>query len=174
MKSEPLISLDRIDLGRVLYDAEAIRQFNPHRFEMELLDAIVHFDPETLDAVGYHDLDAEAFWVRGHIPGRPIFPGALMVESAAQLSSFCYRQRFSFADRFFGFGGIDNVRFRSVAEPGQRIYVICKQIVLNRRHSRFAVQGIVEDRIAFDGEIIGVSIPIAQARAAASEAAEGG
>ena len=27
---------------------------------------------------------------RGHIPGRPLFPGVLMIEAAAQLSSYVY------------------------------------------------------------------------------------
>ncbi|MAG57090.1 MAG: beta-hydroxyacyl-ACP dehydratase [Planctomycetes bacterium] len=161
MPVSPLFDLDQLDLDSVVFDKNAIRSHNPHRFEFELIDAICHFDSETLDAVGYHDLKEDAFWVRGHIPGTPIFPGALMIESAAQLSAFCYRHRFGQeSDRFFGFGGIDKLSFRGMASPGQRLWMMCKDIVLNRRRSRFAVQGIVEDRIVFSGEIIGVSMPV--------------
>jgi 3-hydroxyacyl-[acyl-carrier-protein] dehydratase len=161
MPAEPLLDLTKLDLSRVVFDKAAIRKHNPHRFEFELLDAICHFDEETLDAVGYHDLLADAFWVRGHIPGTPIFPGALMIECGAQLSAFCYRRRFGQDnDRFFGFGGIDKVKFRGMAGPGQRLYVLCRDIVINRRHSRFSVQGVVDDRIVFDGEIVGVSMPV--------------
>lgn len=161
MPAELLLDLPSLDLTRDVFGRDAIYSHNPHRFEMALLDGIVHFDPTTLDAVGYHDLKPDAFWVRGHIPGNPIFPGALMVEAAAQLSSFCYRERFGTDDgRFFGFGGIDKVKFRSTAVPGQRIYLICKQLVLNRRHSRFSVQGVVDFKVGFEGEIIGVSMPV--------------
>lgn len=161
MPTKPLIDLSELDLDKIVYTKQDIGTRNPHRFEMALLDGIVHFDPETLDAVGYHDLKGDAFWVRGHIPGQPIFPGALMIEAAAQLSSFCYRERFGRDDsRFFGFGGIDKVKFRGMVGPERRLYVICRDIVLNRRHSRFAVQGVCDGRIVFDGEIIGVSMPV--------------
>lgn len=172
MPAEMLLDLTRIDLNRVIFTQEEIHAHNPHRHEMCLLDGIVHFDPATMDAVGYHDLKPDAFWVRGHVPGMPIFPGALMIESAAQLASFCYRKRFGTGDgRFFGFGGIDKVKFRSMAVPGQRLYVVCREIVLNRRFSRFSVQGVVEGQPTFDGEIVGVSMPM---RAALPRGAEAG
>ena len=159
-----LFDLSSIDLDRVLFDKQAVREHNPHRFEMEFLDGVVYLDPETLDAVGFHDLAADAFWVRGHIPGNPIFPGALMVEAAAQLSSFVYREAFGTEDgRFFGFGGIDKVKFRGVVGPGKRLYMLCRRIVLNRRHSRFAVQAVVDGAIVFEGEIVGVSMPVKSA-----------
>jgi 3-hydroxyacyl-[acyl-carrier-protein] dehydratase len=171
MPAEMLIDLSTIDLTRMVFDKAAIEARLPHRHEMLLLDGIVWFDHQTLDAIGFHDLKADAFWVRGHIPGMPIFPGALMVECAAQLSSFCYRERFSASDgRFFGFGGIDKVRFRGMVTPGQRLYLICRAIVLNRRHSRFAVQGIAGNKLAFEGEIIGVSMPMAGTKSSAIEA----
>jgi len=161
MPATPLIDLSALDLDRVVYDKAAIRARNPHRHEFELLDAIVHFDEQTLDAVGYHDLREDAFWVRGHIPGTPLFPGALMIECVAQLSTFCYRFRFGQdTERFFGFGGMDKIRFRGMARPGQRLWVVCRDIVLKRRHSRFAVQGVIDGKIVFDGEIIGVSMPV--------------
>lgn len=170
MKPEPLFDLSAVDFDRTIITAEEIRQRNPHRHEMQLLDGLVHFDPETLDAVGYHDLQSDAFWVRGHIPGFPLFPGALMVESAAQLSSFCYRHRYDAKDRFFGFGGIDKVKFRSMASPGQRFYVLCSRIVLNRRFSRFSVQGMVDGELIFEGEITGVSIPVSADKASQAPA----
>ena len=42
--------------------------------------------------LGYKDVTESEFWVRGHIPGRPLMPGVIMVESAAQLLSFFVRQ----------------------------------------------------------------------------------
>lgn len=172
MPTELLFDLSRIDIHRDVFNQEEIRRCNPHRHEMELLNGIVHYEPAELVAVGYHQVPASPFWARGHIPGNPIFPGALMIETAAQLSSFCYRKRFGPKERFFGFGGIDKVRFRGMVRPGDRLYVICRDIVLNRRHSRFKVQGICNERIVFDGQITGVAIPLkmdASGTATASE-----
>lgn len=161
MPVTPLIDLEKLDLDRTLYGLEEIRQLNPHRYEFEMLDAVVHHDPEPPVIVGYKDARADDFWVRGHIPGSPIFPGALMVESAAQLSSFCFKKHFGpELGRFFGFGGIEKVKFRGMVRPGQRFWVVAKGLVLNRRYSRFVTQGVVEDRVVFEGEIIGVNMPV--------------
>ncbi len=171
MAAELLIDLSTKDLTREALNKEQIRKLNPHRHEFEMLDAVVHLDLETSEAIGYHDLKPDAFWVRGHIPGMPLFPGALMIEAAAQLSSICFQLHFpSNGDRFFGFGGIDNVKFREMAKPGQRLYILCRKLILNRRFSRFAVQGVVDGRITFEGEIVGVSIPMPTSTPRAAEA----
>ncbi|HMS18630.1 MAG TPA: hypothetical protein PKA37_17435, partial [Planctomycetota bacterium] len=88
-------------------------------------------------------------------------PGALMIESGRQLSSFCGDEHYGPDDsRFFGFGGIDKVKFRGMAKPGQRLVLICKAVVMNRRFSRFAIQGAVENRMVFEGEITGIAMPV--------------
>ena len=161
MPVEPLFDISKIDVNELVFGPEVIRDHNPHRGAMELLNGIVHYDGDGLEAMGFHDAPEHAFWFDGHIPGYPIFPGALMIETAAQLSSFCYRKRFGFeGGKFFGFGGIDKIKFRGMVFPGQRLYVLCTDLVLNRRHSRFRVQGICNDRIVFSGEIVGVAMPV--------------
>jgi 3-hydroxyacyl-[acyl-carrier-protein] dehydratase len=160
MATAPLFDLASLDLTRVAVPIEEVRRIVPHRHEFALIDGIVHFDEVTMDAVGYHDLRPDAFWVRGHIPGDPIFPGALMIEAAAQLSSFCYGKRIGPQEgRFFGFGAIDKVKFRSIVRPGQRLWVLCKNLVFDRRYARFAVQGVADGALSFEGEILGISMP---------------
>ena len=84
MPPTSLFDMTGIDLDRVLYDREAIRACNPQRGDMEMLDAIVHAKPESGQIIGYKDIRPDEFWVQGHIPGRPLFPGVLMIEAAAQ------------------------------------------------------------------------------------------
>jgi 3-hydroxyacyl-[acyl-carrier-protein] dehydratase len=166
MPLTPFFDLARIDLTKHVVPLDEIRRIVPHRHEMALLDGIVHFDPETMDAVGYHDVAKDAFWVRGHIPGDPIFPGALMIEAGAQLSSFCYGSRVGVKeDKFFGFGAIDKVKFRSIVRPGQRLYVLCKNLVFDLRYARFGVQGIADGTICFEGQILGISMPSTRPKA---------
>src|SRR4051812_41537746 len=81
-----LFDLSSIDLNRVVIPIEEIRKVIPQRYEMELLTAIVH-DEENV-CVGYKDFALDDFWVRGHIPGRPLLPGVLMIECAAQLCAY--------------------------------------------------------------------------------------
>ena len=82
--------LDRseYDLEHVVADLEQIRKYNPQRFEMEQLTAIVYEDPQRHICVGYKDLAQDEFWVRGHMPGFPLMPGVLMCEAAAQMASY--------------------------------------------------------------------------------------
>ena len=75
-----------IDLSKVVYDQEAIRAANPQRGEMEMLNSIVYAEPSLGRIVGYKDVRADEFWVPGHIPGRPLLPGVLMLEAAQCLA----------------------------------------------------------------------------------------
>ncbi len=81
-----LVDLSTIDLNKVVISKAEILKGNPQRYEFEQLDSIVHFDAEKQILVGVRDIRADEWWVRGHIPGRPLFPGVLMIEAAAQLA----------------------------------------------------------------------------------------
>ncbi len=144
--------------GRVLADKEAIRKVLPQRLEMEQLDAILHLDPAAALVVGHKDVRADEFWVRGHMPGYPLLPGVLMCEAAAQLVSYFVIKQHLMAGDFLGFGGMENVRFRSPVRPGDRLVLIGKAIKVNRRQTTFNVQGFVGDTMVFEGDIIGVPL----------------
>ena len=46
MPPQFLFDLSAIDLNRVMFDLDAIRQRNPQRGDMEQLNGIVHADPD--------------------------------------------------------------------------------------------------------------------------------
>jgi 3-hydroxyacyl-[acyl-carrier-protein] dehydratase len=162
MPPEALFNPTSLDLSHVIADREAIRRINPHRFEMEQLDAIVLLDPERHLIVGYKDATPDEFWVRGHMPGRPLMPGVIVCEAAAQLCSyFAVTQRVIEADTdILGFGGMENVRFRGVVRPGNRLVLVSKGVRLKRRQSIFNVQGFVNGGMVFHGDIIGVPLDL--------------
>lgn len=157
MPPTQLVDLSSIDLSQVLFDREEIKKENPQDFEMQQLDAVVWYDKEKFLSVGYKDITDKEFWVRGHIPGRPIMPGVIMVESAAQMSSFAVK-RIHGLGGFIGFASIDNAKFRKTVEPGQRLYLACWIKVFNRRKFTAVVQGFVNGAMAFDCEISGLNV----------------
>ena len=119
-----LFDLSQIDLkGKPLFNREAICKMNPQRFEMQQLDGILWYDKEKYLILGYKDVTENEFWVRGHIPGRPLMPAVIMIEAAAQLSSFFVKQVYE-VEGFIGFASIDSAKFRATVEPGTRLYLL--------------------------------------------------
>jgi 3-hydroxyacyl-[acyl-carrier-protein] dehydratase len=147
-----------VDTSQIVADQEGIRRLNPQRYEMEHLSAIVRIDPEQHVIIGYKDVRSDEFWVRGHMPNYPILPGVLICEAAAQLCSYYVGTMHLLQTDFLGFGGMENVRFRSPVKPGDRLVLIGKGTRVNRRQTVFNVQGFVGSTMVFHGDIIGVPL----------------
>ncbi len=153
-----LFDLSQIDLTtKPIFDEEAIGKVNPQRFEMQHLDGILWYDKKKFLILGYKDVTGDEFWVRGHIPGRPLMPGVIMVEAAAQLLSFFVKQIYGL-DAFIGFVGIDSTKFRSVVAPGHRLYLLGYLTKYGRRKYTANVQGVVEGTMVFETIVSGTKV----------------
>ena len=150
-----LFDISGIDLSKDLYDTAASEDINPHRGAMRLLDGIVYECPEKKDYVAYRDIGADEFWVEGHIPGRPIFPGVLMIEAAAQLSSFITLKKMT-GEAFMGFAGVDGVKFRGQVKPGDRLVILIRETEHRRRRCTCLAQGLVDGNLVFEATIKGM------------------
>jgi len=122
---------------------------------MEMLDAIVWVDSENHRILGYKDVRDDEFWVSGHIPGRPLLPGVMMIEAGGQLSCF-YIKKYLKWHGFVGFAGVQECRFRAQVVPGQRLYLLATKVW--ERHHRICcnLQGLVNGQVAFEAQMIGV------------------
>src|SRR5262245_29900862 len=159
MPSPALFDLDRIDETATVANLDVIRQANPQRFEMEQLTRIVYVDDAAGEVAGIYDVPDDPFWARGHVPGRPLMPGVMLLEAAAQLCSYFVRRVYSpdqYGHRFFGFGGIDSVKFRGVVLPGQRLLVLGKRVEIRSRRAVFDTQGYVDGHQVFEARITGM------------------
>ena len=157
-----LFDLSQIDLAaEPVFGKEAIGKVNPQRFEMQQLDGILWYDKEKSLILGYKDVTDSEFWIRGHIPGRPLMPGVIMIEAAAQLSSFFLKQVYQ-EKGFIGFAGIDAAKFRSVVEPGQRLHLLGHITKYKRRkrttHVTTNVQGVVNGGMVFEASVSGMAL----------------
>ena len=157
MPPKPLVDLAQVDLDRVEDDTEGIRKYNRQRHEMEMLTGIIRCDSEAKYVIGFKDTSLEDFWVRGHIPGRPLVPGVLICECAAQLCSYYYGRTME-KGRFLGFAGLDRVKFRGQILPGDRLIMVAKVREITSRISTFDCQGFVNGRMVFEGIIHGVAM----------------
>ena len=80
-----------------------------------------------------------------------------MVEASAQLLSF-YVNQISEEKSFLGFGGIESAKFRATVIPGQRLYLLGHVHTLRSRKVVCSVQGVVEDTLVYEGQIVGMRL----------------
>jgi len=57
----------------------------PHGPEFRFVDRMISLTP-GVEGVGEYRIRGDEYFLRGHLPGEPIMPGVLMVESAAQVA----------------------------------------------------------------------------------------
>jgi 3-hydroxyacyl-[acyl-carrier-protein] dehydratase len=152
-----LFDLSKIDLNAIAFDQEAVRGANPQRGAMEQLNGIIWADGQTGEILGFKDVKADEFWVEGHIPGRPLYPGVRMIECAAQLASFYCRQFIGWQG-FIGFGGVEETKFRQPVVPGQRMLVLAKRVWHRHRRICCQNQGLVDGQLVFESTIIGTQM----------------
>jgi 3-hydroxyacyl-[acyl-carrier-protein] dehydratase len=106
-------------------DRAGIEAIIPHREPFLLVDEIVELVAGER-AVGRYHVDPEAWYLRGHFPGRPIMPGVLQVEALAQVGAVCGLASPAFAGRLALFAGIDDVRFKRIVVPGDTLTLKCQ------------------------------------------------
>jgi 3-hydroxymyristoyl/3-hydroxydecanoyl-(acyl carrier protein) dehydratase len=156
-----LFDISNIDFDNPIADIDEIRRYNPQRAEMEQVTAIVFADLDEQICAGYKDVSRDEFWIRGHMPNMPLMPGVIMLEAAAQLSSY-FTQRYDLLGAaMVGFGGLERVRFRDPVIPGDRLILLCK--LLKARRNRMIVsqfQGVVNESVVVEGELKGIPIPV--------------
>jgi 3-hydroxyacyl-[acyl-carrier-protein] dehydratase len=151
-----LFDISRIDLGQRLHGRDQIGRVNPHRHEMALLDWIVWHEHDFTRGIGLRVVRSDEFWVKGHFPERPLFPGVLMIETGAQLASFLYNSRFS-DPQLPVFARIEDAAFRAAVQPGDELYVLCQDVKFSMKRFVTDVQGLVGGKVAFEARITGIS-----------------
>ena len=152
-----LFDISGIDLNNVIYDKKAILEVNPQRGTFEQLDGIVYTDPPLGRIIGFKDVREDEFWVKDHIPGRPLLPGVLMIEAAAQVSGF-FTAMFIGWKGFIGFGGATDIRFRQPVLPGSRLYLVTQKMAERHHRIESKVQGLVNGSIVFEATVVGTQI----------------
>ncbi|HKQ49258.1 MAG TPA: 3-hydroxyacyl-ACP dehydratase FabZ family protein [Phycisphaerae bacterium] len=159
MPPPAILDLANVDTSRLLYTREQIYDLLPQRFEFSQLDGIYHLDKAAGTVAGYREVRPDEWWCRGHMPGNPIFPGILMMESAAHLAAFAQLFIMPMEEgSFMGFGGVDGAKFRGSVIPPARIDFAGKMIEARTRRFVCDIQAYCKGTMVFEGRVTGMPL----------------
>ena len=151
--AEAFVNLSTIDLTRNMLSRKDIEGFIPHRDIMLMLDGVVWHKPDWTLGVAVKHIRSDEFWTNGHIPGRPILPGVLMVEAGTTRlhpTTPASKPTSSPASR------IENTAFRGMVVPGDTLYFISREVKFSQRRFVADIQGIVDNRLVFESRVTGM------------------
>ncbi|WP_022721663.1 3-hydroxyacyl-ACP dehydratase FabZ [Rhodopseudomonas sp. B29] len=110
-------------------DINAILNILPHRFPFLLIDRVLNIR-ENHDGIGIKNVTHNEPVFQGHFPGRPVFPGVLMVEGMAQTAGVIGILSMGLSERpkAVYFLTVDKCKFRKPVLPGDTIEYHMKSI----------------------------------------------
>lgn len=151
-----LIDLDAVDLSAVALTKSQIYDLLPHRHEFQVLDGVVMYDVPAQRIITFANITQHDWWVKAHVEGRPLLPGVLMLEMAAQSSAVL--AKLAGNNEFMGFGGVEQCKFREQIVPPARLYLLCSGVDYRSRRIISNAQGVRDGRLVFEAQITGLTI----------------
>ena len=155
VKKELFVSPELYDINKPVAGLAEIEKYNPQRFEMQQLTAIVYDNAEDFTCVGYKDITDSEFWVRGHMPGKPILPGVIICEAAAQLASYYCGKHAMSEGAMMGFAGLEDVKFRGLVRPGDRLVIQARMLRMRKFLVTAQFMALVGENIVAEGVVKG-------------------
>jgi 3-hydroxyacyl-[acyl-carrier-protein] dehydratase len=142
-----ITSLEAIDIQRIL-------QLLPHRYPFLLVDRIVDLNGME-SCVGIKNVTINEPQFQGHFPGRPIFPGVLILEGMAQAGgTLCLTNRPSNASPVLVyFLTIDEAKFRRPVVPGDVLRYHMTKIAQRKNMWWFRGEARVEDELVAEAKL---------------------
>ncbi len=135
----------------ILLTTTQIQQLIPHRWPFLLVDRIVEEDRDRGYIRGEKAVTATEWFFQGHFPQLPVMPGVLQVEALAQTMAVYVARQEGFGDRIGLFAAIDEVRFKRIVQPGDRLTLEVTMEKLGRRFGKGRAVASVDGEIACEG-----------------------
>ncbi|SFU38948.1 3-hydroxyacyl-ACP dehydratase FabZ [Xenorhabdus koppenhoeferi] len=134
---------------------EEILNLLPHRYPFLLVDRVLDFkEGKFLRAVKNVTFNEPFF--QGHFPGKPIFPGVLILEAMAQATGIlAFKSAGSLKpDELYYFAAIDRARFKRPVLPGDQMIMEVEFIKERQGVARFKGVAKVDGELACEAEMM--------------------
>ena len=117
-------------------DYAAIERILPHRYPFLLVDRVVAFEPDKR-IVGIKNVSMNERYLSPARGGeRPALPLTILTEAVAQVGAILILSKPENRERLIYFMGIERVRYRGVAHPGDVVEI---EALVRRMRSRMGV-----------------------------------
>ena len=143
--TDDAISLNATDIMRLL----------PHRFPFLLIDKITTCIPgKSLTAIKNVSINEPFF--QGHFPGKPIFPGVLIIEAMAQAGGVLSHITAGDVEPkpLYYLVGVDNAKFRHPVYAGDQLEVVVEVERIVRGMWRYACTASVDGKKVVTARIL--------------------
>jgi 3-hydroxyacyl-[acyl-carrier-protein] dehydratase len=147
MTDQVLSVLKTLDINRIM-------KLLPHRYPFLLIDRLINVDGEGSGTAIKNVTINEPFF-QGHFPGKPVFPGVLLVEAMAQTAGAIVLENLGDKDagKLVFFMSIDKCRFRKPVEPGDQVHFHVKLIQKRAPVWKYAAEAHVDGKKVAEAEI---------------------
>jgi 3-hydroxyacyl-[acyl-carrier-protein] dehydratase len=154
------------ETGNPLAEADIgmIQRVIPHRFPFLMIDRVRDIVPGR-SCVGLKAVSFGEPVFQGHFPGKPVFPGVLIIEAMAQSSATLVGLSLDLADRGARtyFMGIEAAKFRRMVLPGDLLELHVTVVRGGGRVWKFDGRGIVDGQVVAEATYMAmVDIPAAE------------
>lgn len=140
-------------VGReAVMDIRGIQRILPHRYPMLLVDRVVEVEGDQR-AVGIKNITMNDVFFQGHYPGRPIFPGVLIVEALAQLGGILLSRKLEHTGKLAVLFSMDKVRMRQPVVPGDQLILEAHAVRVKSRTGHIRCKAFVGDKMAAEADI---------------------
>ena len=133
-----------------------IKRYLPHREPFLFIDEVVDIkDNEIIHAKKI--ISEDEYFLEGHFPGNPIFPGVILIEALGQASGilgFTTMNKTPEEGSIYVLAGVDKVRFRKRVRPGDTIDLFSKVVSEKRGIWKFDCRAELDNEIVCTATIL--------------------
>ena len=135
-----------------MLNREEIEKIIPQRDPFLMIDEVEDYVPGE-SCIAYKNVNENEWYFKGHFPGNPIMPGVLITESLAQAGAVAILSMEENKGKNALFGGINNMKFKKMVVPGDRLKLEVK--IIKRKGPIGGGEALATDdgKVAAKGEL---------------------